>query len=345
MKIVIDVFGGDNAPHEIVEGCIEVINNTDDISLILTGNSELIEAELKKYKFDRTKIELVNAMEVITNDDVPTVAIKTKKESSLVKALEIVKNDESVVGMVSAGSSGAVLTGGVLRVGRIKGIVRPALAPILPTKKGTDVCLIDCGANVDCRAEFLVHFALMGISYMKSVYGIENPRVALVSVGVEDKKGNELTKEVFPLLKALPINFVGNMEARDALTGDYDVLVCDGFVGNVLLKSTEGCASLIMTMLKRAIMSSSSAKFGSLFMKKAFKQLKNDMDYNTKGGAPFLGIEKIIVKAHGSSNSVAISAAILQVRKMAQGNLVENIKKELVKLQVLQSQTAEKKDE
>ena len=214
-------------------------------------------------------------------------------------------------------------------MGRLKGVGRPALAPLLPTKTGGNVCLIDCGANVDCRPEFLTQFALMGSCYMKAMFDMENPRVGLVSVGVEDKKGNELTKEVFKRLKELPINFVGNMEARDALTGEYDVLVADGFVGNVLLKSVEGTASMVMSMLKKAVMSSTSAKIGALFMKKAFKQLKHDMDYNTRGGAPFLGVEKVVVKAHGGSNDVAVKAAVLQTAKMADKKLIENISREL----------------
>lgn len=341
MKIVIDIFGGDNAPVEIVKGCVEAMEERPELEMIMTGDEAQIKAELDKYKLDPARVEIVDAKEVITNDDVPTTAIRKKKDSSLVKALDIVKNRADVVGMISAGSTGAVLSGAIFNVGRIEGVSRPALAPILPTKKGTEVCLVDCGANVDCRPEYLVQFALMGISYMRAVYGIENPRVGLVSVGVEDHKGNELTKEVFTRLKALPINFMGNMEARDALTGEYDVLVCDGFVGNVLLKSVEGTAGVVMSMIKKEIMSSASAKFGALFMKKAFKHLKYDMDYNTKGGAPFLGIEKIIVKAHGASNDVAIRAAVMQVMKMADGNLVQNIKNELKKLDEQKADNAE----
>lgn len=332
MKIVVDIFGGDNSPYALVKGCLDAMAEERALEIIMVGDKSAINDELKKYSFDSSRVEVFDAKDVITNDDVPTMAIKTKKDSSLVKALEIVKSREDVAGMVSAGSTGAVLTGGIFKVGRLKNVARPALAPILPTKTGGSVCLIDCGANVDCRPDFLSQFALMGSCYMKAVYGIENPRIGLVSVGVEDKKGNEQTKEAFKALKQLPINFVGNMEARDALSGNYDVLVCDGFVGNVLLKSVEGTASMVMSMLKKAIMSSASAKFGSLFMKKAFKQLKTDMDYNTKGGAPFLGVEKIIVKAHGGSNDVAIKAAVLQVVKMAQNNLVESIKAELDKM-------------
>lgn len=330
MKIVVDVFGCD-FPVEVIKGCVDAINGNVDASLILTGDSNFINSELAKYTFDKTKMEISDAKEIITNDDVPTTAIKTKKESSLVRALDIVKDNAEVVGMISAGNTGAILTGGVLKIGRIEGVLRPAVAPLLPTRIGGDVCLIDGGSNVDCRPEYLVHFALMGISYIRAVYGIENPRVGLVSIGTEDKKGNELTKQVFTLLKQLPINFLGNMEARDALSGNYDVLVCDGFVGNVLLKGVEGVASMAMGMLKESIMSSTSAKIGALFMKKALKKLKSAMDYKSRGGAPLLGIKKIIVKAHGSSKAISIESAIKQVVRMSKGNLVESIGSELNK--------------
>lgn len=329
MKVVVDIFGGDNSPQALVKGALDAMTAESELQIVMVGDIDRINEELKKYTYDKQRVEIVDAKEVITNDDVPTMAIKKKKDSSLVKSLETLKSRDDVCGMVSAGSTGAVLTGGIFKVGRIEGVMRPALAPILPTKTGGNVCLIDCGANVDSRPEFLTQFALMGSCYMKAMYGIDDPKVGLVSVGVEDKKGNELTKEVFKLLKELPINFVGNMEARDALSGNYDVLVADGFVGNVLLKSTEGAASMVMSMLKKAVMSSASAKIGALFMKKAFKKLKEDMDYNTKGGAPFLGVEKIIVKAHGGSNDIAVKAAVLQTVKMAKNNLVENIKREL----------------
>ncbi|MCI8434990.1 MAG: phosphate acyltransferase PlsX [Clostridia bacterium] len=333
MKIVVDIYGADNSPGALVEGCVRAQKGMPALELVMTGNEVEIRSEIKKYGGDASRIEIVDAPEVVTNDESPTMAIRQKKNSSLVRALEILKTRDDVGGMLSSGSTGAVLSGAIFKVGRLDGVLRPALAPLLPTANGSNVCLVDCGANVDCRPEFLVQFALMGVSYMRTMYGIENPRVGLVSVGVEDHKGNELTKEVFTRLKALPINFVGNMEARYALTGDYDVLVADGFVGNTLLKSTEGTASMVMKLLKDAILSSTSAKIGALFMKSAFKKLKHDMDYNTLGGAPFLGIEKVIVKGHGSSNAVAVEAAIKQVAKMAEGNLPANILQELKKLE------------
>ncbi len=332
MKIVVDTAACDN-PEEVIRGCALALQN-EKCELILTGNEDTINKVLSLYNVDRTKLEIIDAKDVITNEDVPTLAIRRKTESSLVKAYEALKRDD-VIGLISAGSTGAVLSGGVFKLGRIRGIHRPALAPILPTVNCKEVCLIDCGANVDCRPEYLVEFAMMGVSYMKSVYGIESPRVGLVSNGVEDKKGNELCKEVFARLKKLPINFVGNMEAREALSGDYDVLVCDGFVGNVLLKSVEGVAHMVIRVFKNAIMESGMAKIGALFMKKAFSKVKNKMDYQQKGGAPLLGVEKIVVKSHGASNSDAIQVSIKQVLKMHEGKLIDNIKSGLATLENL----------
>ncbi len=334
MKIVVDAFGGDTSPYSQIKGGIDFLNETKDVGLVFTGDKEILERELSKYKYDSSRVFIEHAPEVISNEEAPTTAIRAKKDSSMVKAFDLLKEDAEVAGMISSGSTGAVLTGSVLKVGRINGVLRPALAPLLPTRGGGRVCLIDCGANVDSRPDFLVQFTLMAVCYMRSVYGIQNPRVGLVSVGVEDHKGNALTKEVFEQLKKLPINFKGNMEARDALTGEYDILVADGFVGNVLLKSVEGAAQMVMGELKSAIMASASAKFGALFMKKAFRKLKKSMDYNAYGGAPFLGINKVVVKAHGAANPEAVSAALRQVKKMIDADLAGGIKEELEKFSV-----------
>lgn len=331
MKIILDVYGGDYAPVEIVKGCVDAINSNSDLEVIMTGNEDEIKSELKKYAVDLNKIEIIDAKEIITNDDSPTGSIKSKLDSSLVKALDALKNRDDVCGMISAGNTGAVLTGGVLKIGRLPKVSRPALAPIIPTRKNP-MCLIDGGSNMDCKPEYLVQFALMGSGYMKAVFGIENPRVGLLSVGVEDSKGNALVKEAHELLKVAPINFLGNMEARDAVSGDYDVIVCDGFAGNVLLKSIEGTASMVLGKLKEAIMSSTSAKIGSLFMKKSFKKLKSSMDYHALGGAPFLGLQKILVKAHGSSNALSIKSTLEQVYKMASANMIASVKSDLEKL-------------
>lgn len=334
MKIVVDVFGGDHSPQAQIAGGMTFLREQSETDLVFTGDAAQIDAELRKYTYDAGRVTVVHAPEVISNEESPTAAIRAKKESSLVKAFDLLKEDDTVGGMLSSGSTGAVLTGSVLKVGRLQGVLRPALAPLLPTRNGGKVCLIDCGANVDCRADYLVQFALMAVCYMRKVYGVENPRVGLVSVGVEDHKGNALTKEVFAALKALPIDFAGNMEARDALSGEYDVLVADGFVGNILLKSVEGAAQMVMGELKSAILSSGAAKFGSLFMKKAFRTLKKRMDYNAYGGAPFLGVQKVVVKAHGASNPDAIAAALRQVKKMMDSDLSGTIREELGKLMV-----------
>ena len=326
VKVVVDAFGADKGVGVVVEGAINAIVTYDDVNIVIVGDKAEIETELGKFTYDKSRIEVEDAREKITNNESPTVAIRTKKDSSLVRALEITKNDPLVAGMVSAGSTGAVLTGGIFKIGRIKGVLRPALCPLLPTFNGGKVCIVDCGANMDCKPEYLAQFALMGSEYMRSL-GIANPRVALVSVGDEDKKGNELTHAAFSILKKLPINFGGNMEARYALSGNYDVLVCDGFVGNVLLKSVEGTAMGVMKMLKNEIKSSFSAKIGALFMKKGLMNIKSSMDYHAVGGAAFLGVEKVLVKGHGSSNAKSICAAVGQVAAMAKLGYVERIKK------------------
>ena len=329
MKVVVDAFGGDNAPLEIVEGAVLAVDKNKDLTVVLTGDKAKIENILK----GRTeRIEVVHAPDVITNDDVPTMAIRQKKESSLVKAFDLLKEDESVIGLVSAGSTGAILSGAIMKIGRIKGISRPALAPILPTKKNTDVIIIDSGANVDCKSENLLHFAIMGSAYYSIVEGVESPRVALLNNGSEEHKGNELTKETYPLMKKLPINFVGNAEGREVMSGDVDVVVTDGFSGNVLLKGVEGAAIGILSVLKKEIKASFSAKIGYLFMRRAFKKLKAKLDINKHGGAPFLGCKKLVVKNHGSCGRENICASIMQVVKLHENRLNERIEEMIGKM-------------
>ena len=324
MKVVVDAFGGDNAPLEVVEGAVLAVNERKDLTVVLTGKED----KIKEILNGRTeRIEIVNAEDVITNDDVPTVAIRQKKDSSLVKAFDLLKEDENVVGLVSAGSTGAILSGAIMKIGRIKGISRPALAPILPTKKDGNVIIIDSGANVDCKSEHLLHFAIMGSAYFSIVQGVESPRVALLNNGAEEHKGNELVKETYPLMKKLPINFVGNAEAREVMSGDIDVFVTDGFAGNVLLKGVEGTASGILSTLKKEIKASFSAKIGYLFMRKAFKKLRAKLDINKHGGAPFLGCKKLVVKNHGTCGRQNICASILQVVKLHENKLNEKIEK------------------
>jgi glycerol-3-phosphate acyltransferase PlsX len=330
MKIVLDVYGGDYAPSEILKGAVMALNCEKFLSLILVGKEAEIKQELLKIGCDMSRIDIINADEVITNDDVPTVAIKNKKNSSLVTALNTLKERNDVAGLVSAGSTGAVLAGGIFILGRIKGVSRPALAPLLPTVNESNVLLIDCGANVDCKPINLVEFAIMGSEYMKHICKLKNPRVALLSNGVEDKKGNELNKEAFKLLEQTDINFVGNMEARDCLSGNYDVLVTDGFAGNIALKSLEGTAVSIFTVLKKGI-KSLRAKIGAFLLKGVFKDLKKKLDYNNNGGAPFLGVEKIIIKSHGASKAKSICASILQAKQMAESGLIDSIRQSIEK--------------
>lgn len=325
MKIIVDAFGGDNAPAEIIKGAVDALKQNTEIKIVLSGKNDVILNELEKYTFDNSRIEILDAQEVIENNEHPTMAIREKKESSLVKGLYRLKDDDEIAAMVSAGSTGAFLSGAMLIVGRLDGIDRPALAPILPTLTYGHTMLIDCGANMDCKPEYFVQFAVMGSAYMQSIFGIQSPKVGLLSVGTEDEKGNAQSKAAFELLKKAPVNFVGNMEARDAVSGDYDVLVADGFVGNVMLKSLEGATNLIMTALKQSVMERTLSKIGAVLMKPSLKKLKNRLDYNKLGGAPFLGCKKIVIKTHGSSKASTITATILQAASMAKQNLIEKI--------------------
>ncbi|MBR7110246.1 MAG: phosphate acyltransferase PlsX [Clostridia bacterium] len=329
MKIVVDGFGGDNAPKAIVEGVLLALDKYSDLEIVLTGDEETLKSLVAGM--DNGKITYIHSTEIITNEESPTEAIRTKKDSSLVKALDYLKTEEECVGFVSAGSTGAVLTGATVRVGRIRGITRPALCPMLPTVKGGQVLLVDCGANADCKAPMLVQFAIMGSSYAKAVLGLENPREALLSNGTEDKKGNELTHEAFALLKECKsINFVGNMEAREMISGDYDVIVSDGFSGNVALKSCEGTAVGVFKIMKKAILGGGlRAKLGYLLLKPALKKVKDVMDYSENGGAGLLGITKPVIKSHGASEAKSICASIGQVIDMHKGGIIEKIKQGL----------------
>ena len=329
MKIVLDGFGGDNSPQEIVKGAVLALQKYKDLEIIITGDKDKLEALFNENKQDLSRVEIVHTTEIIINDESPTEAIRTKKDSSLVVALNILKEREDVCGLVSAGSTGAVLTGAFMKIGRMKGVSRPALAPLLLTQNGGKVLLIDCGANMDSKPINLCHFALMGSAYMQNVFNIENPRVALLNVGVEDKKGNELCHQVFPLLQKLPINFVGNMEARDFLSGKYDVVVSDGFSGNVLLKASEGAIKMLLSILKSEIKARKMSMLGALFMKKSFKAVKKTMDYEQYGGSPFLGAKKILIKSHGSSFAQSILASIEQVIQINKDNLYEKIEKQI----------------
>ncbi len=328
ITIAVDAMGGDNAPEEIVKGALLALENKQ-IKIVLVGIKEAIENVIKQHQpnIDLSRLEIVEATEVIGTDEVPTVAIKSKKNSSLVVGLHLLKGGKADA-FVSAGNTGALLAGATLIVGRIKGIERPALAVLLPNDKGFSF-LIDCGANVDAKPSYLAQFGKMGSVYMENVIGIKNPRVALVNIGVEKEKGNGLTKEAYELLENAGINFTGNIEAREIPHGAADVLVCDAFVGNVILKYSEGFSKAILGMLKKELMSSTISKLGAVLSKKSFSRLKKSFDYSEIGGAPFLGLKSLVVKAHGSSNAKAICAAINQCVKFQEADIVNKIQQKL----------------
>lgn len=322
IRIVMDAFGGDNAPAAVVQGAVQALAEFDDIAIILSGREDAIKAELNKYSYDSARMSILDANEVIDCHDQPTMAVKRKKDSSMVKALQLVA-DAGAECVVSAGSTGALLTGATLIVRRIKGVKRPALAPLLPTRTGSWIMVIDCGANTDCKPSYLQQFGVMADAYMKKVMGVDKPRIALLNNGAEAEKGCELTKAAYKLLEAAPINFVGNCEARDILSGDYDALVCDGFAGNIVLKYTEGLSATILSMLKDELMADTRSKIGAALAKPAFRRMKKKMDYKEVGGAALLGINGGVIKAHGSSDARAFRSAVMQARLFAKGSVNE----------------------
>lgn len=328
MKIIVDAMGGDNAPLQIVLGAVDALNQDKNLKVVLVGDQNAIEQSLCECKeYDNSRLDIIDAKDVITNDDTPTTAIRTKKESSLVKAFDALMHDDEAGGFVSAGSTGAVLVGAYLKVGRIKGVTRPALAPVLPTLKGNGVVLCDCGANVDCKSVNLVHFAIMASAYATAMLGVKNPRVGLLNNGVEEHKGNELTQEAHKLLAQTEgINFVGNCEARDILSGDFDVVVSDGFNGNIALKSAEGTANTMLSLIKEGVYSGGlRTKLGALMLKPVFAKVKKKMDYNAHGGACFLGVKKVVVKSHGASKAKSVTASILQAKSLAESKICDKI--------------------
>lgn len=329
MIIAVDGMGGDNAPIEVVKGCVESLKDFDDIKIIITGKEDLIKAELGKYQYDFSRIEVINATEIITNNEQAAMAIRRKKDSSLSKALYLVKESKADA-VLSAGSTGAFLTGATLIVGRIKGIDRPAFAPIMPGKNGPFM-VVDVGANVDCKPENLLQFAMMGSIYFNKILKVNKPTVGLVNIGIEEEKGNELTKATYKHLQDSNLNFVGNVEPRDIPKGDVNILVCDGFVGNTILKLYEGVTSTLFSMIKDGIMSSLRNKVGGFLIKPVFKNLKKDFDYKEYGGAAFLGTKGICIKAHGSSDAKAYKNAIKQAKINYDCKMTDTIKQELEK--------------
>lgn len=329
VNVAVDAMGGDNAPVETVKGAVEAVNADGRIKVFLVGREPVIREELKKYTYKEEQLEIIHTEEVIETGEPPVDAIRHKKDSSIVKCMNLVK-EGTCDALVSAGSTGALLVGGQVIVGRIKGVERSPLAPLIPNAKGVSL-LLDCGANVDARPSQLLQFAKMGSIYMESVIGIKNPRVGLINIGVEEEKGNALTREAYPLLKVCPeINFVGNVEARDIPAGVADVLVCEAFAGNIVLKMLEGVSGVLVGKIKEGMMSSLRSKIGALLVKPALKKTLKGFSTEEYGGAPLLGLNGLVVKTHGSSKAIEIRHSILQCIAFKEQNINEKIKEQIV---------------
>ncbi|MBQ7182443.1 MAG: phosphate acyltransferase PlsX [Clostridia bacterium] len=322
-KIFLDLMGGDNAPECTVAGAFEALRADPKLTMILAGEEQAVKPLLKDCDDIADRFTFLDTPETITNHDAPVMAVRQKKNSGIVKGMLAVREGEAD-GFVSAGSTGAVLAGGMFRLGRIPGVDRPALAPLLPNGKGF-FCLIDCGANVDCLPQYLPQFGLMGSVYMRQVMGLKEPRVGLVNIGAEAEKGNALVKAAYPLMGEAPFNFVGNVEGRDITADVADVVVCDGFSGNLILKFMEGVAGTLLGIIKKELLSDMRGKIGALIAKPAFSRVKKSMDYTEVGGAPLLGVNGAVVKAHGSSNAHAIACAIRQAVRMTDNKVPQMI--------------------
>lgn len=322
IKIIVDAMGGDNSPNVNVEGSVSALSKISDIEITLVGPEATLNDLLKNFDYDKTRLKIVNADDVITCNDKPTEAIRTKKESSLYKSYELLRTQD-YGGMVSIGSTGAILVGAITRLGRIKGVSRPALVPVVPTIEGDGiVALCDSGANAECISNQINQFATMGSFYLEKAFGVKNPRVGLLNIGAEENKGDNLRKETYQLLKGNKhINFVGNAEAREYLSGKFDLIVCDGFSGNVLLKATEGACMGVMKLVKHTFLKNLKTKIGALLLKKDLYAVKNKMDYNNYGGAALLGVSKTVVKGHGSSKGKSVFKCIEQAYTMEKSGL------------------------
>lgn len=332
MIILVDAMGGDNAPGDIVEGCIKAVKEEPGFNILLIGDGEKIEKILKKNKFNSDRIDIIHAGDAITNDDVPTKAIKAKKNSSMVMGLDLIKEKKADV-FISAGNTGALLTGSTLILGRLEGIDRPALAPVIPTKKG-GALLIDAGFNTVCKPLNYLQFGIIGTVYMREMFNIETPTVGLINVGSEDRKGNETIKQAFNMLSNSNLNFVGNIEGHEIPEGKINIAVCDGFVGNVLLKFLEGVGTFIFEGLRDVYSRNIISKLASILVKGELRKFKKRLDYEEYGGAPVLGVNGTVFKCHGSSNTKTIKNAVIRAYHFAKSSITEKIKGEICCMEV-----------
>lgn len=325
VKVAVDAMGGDNAPSAVVKGAVEAVNNINNLSVLLVGKEDIVNGELSKYKYDTERISIVNATQVIGFNEHPAIAVKKKTDSSITVGMKLVRKGDADA-FVSAGSTGALLVGGIAYIGRIKGIERTPLATLIPTEKGAAL-LIDCGANVDARPSHLIQFAKMGSLYMENLCAVKSPRVGIVNIGAEEEKGNALVKETFPLLKECKdINFTGSVEARDIPKGSADVIICEAFVGNVILKLYEGLAGTLLKKIKAGMMSTFLSKIGAGLSKKAIKNTLKSFDVSEYGGAPLLGLKGLVVKTHGSSTHIEIHNSIKQCVTYIENDINTKIK-------------------
>jgi len=332
VKIIVDCFGGDRSPDANIDGALAALKANGDLHLILTGDEAVIKAKLEGREYDSSRLETVHAPEVIGCDEKPTDAIRLKKESSMIKGIRMLRDRDDIAGLVSIGSTGSLVAAALTRIGRIPGVIRPAFCPILPTVTGGIVGVCDSGANVEVTPDHLRQFAIMGSLYMENVYGVKNPRVALLNVGKEAEKGDEIRQVAYKLLSETEgLNFVGNMESRDLLSGSYDLVVCDGFSGNVLVKTTEGTALELLKKLKKDIYTRGIYKLGAFLMKRMFKEEKDFFNYQNYGGSVLIGTSKVVVKGHGSSKATAVEKCIEQAYRMEVSSLSGKIENEIMK--------------
>lgn len=332
IKILVDCFGGDHCPEAPVNGALAALRVNPDLQLLLTGDETLLKKELEGKEYDAARLEIIHAPEVIGCDEKPTDVVRLKRNSSMMKAIILLRDRDDIAAMVSTGSTGALVTGALVRLGRIPGVIRPAFCPILPTMNGGIVGICDSGANVEVTSAHLRQFAIMASLYLENVYGIKKPRTALLNVGKEAEKGDDLRREAYKLLQETEsLHFVGNMESRDLLSGNYDVVVADGFSGNVLVKATEGTALELLKKIKKDIFSRTLYKMGALLMSRMFKEEKAFMNYQNYGGSVLLGTSKVVVKGHGSSKAVAVEKCIEQAYKMEVSRLSGKIETEIAK--------------